>query len=452
MKRYTPAILFCLFLSGSVFAQDASIQFSDNDKVLVVAPHPDDETLGAGGVIQSALEAKADIRILYLTHGDLNEMASIFYQRKPLLVKADSLKSGRARKKEAINAMSVLGVDEKGLIFFGYPDFGTLGIWRKHWGKTKPFRSFLTRINKVLYKEDFSYGHYYRGDSIVQDLEKVILDFKPTTVFVTAPFDLNSDHQAAYLYLHVALLDLQGQLPTPKVYVYLIHTHKWPVPKKFAPTDSLDPPLSIAGNENLNWISYPLKGNQVELKEKALLKYESQIAYSKPFMLSFVRANELFLQLPFETLHTSPATPRALARGTSAGAVERPALSRPQNRQVEYRILDKYLVVDIRLFNPLDQMSALKVELFSYKKGVPFASMPKLGLRLFGKRLLVSDGYYRIGRSGILHNLDLKNKKILIKVPMALLKEPDHLFAFTQTAKEDISLDFGSWEIMKIER
>ena len=254
-------------------------------------------------------------------------------------------------------------------------------------------------------------------------------------MFVTAPFDLNSDHQAAYLYLHVALLDLQGQLPPPKVYIYLIHTHKWPVPKKFAPMQPLDPPLPIAGNGNLNWMSYPLKGKHVELKEKALLKYESQIAYSKPFMLSFVRTNELFLQLPFETLHANnfiEASETSLTR-------------------VEYKILDKHLVVDIRLINPLDEIGALKVELFSYRKGAPFASMPKLILRLFGNRLLVSDGYHRIGRSGILLNLDLKNKTIVIKVPMALLKEPDHLFASTQTAKEDISLDFGSWEIMKIE-
>ena len=122
IKRYTLVTLYCLFLSSFASAETVPIQFSNHDRVLIIAPHPDDETLGAGGVLQSAAEAKADVRVLYLTHGDLNEMASIFYQRKPLLVKADSLKSGRARKKEAISAMSVLGVDEKNLIFFGYPE------------------------------------------------------------------------------------------------------------------------------------------------------------------------------------------------------------------------------------------------------------------------------------------------------------------------------------------
>ena len=422
----------------SAFAEVSPIRFSNRDKVLVIAPHPDDETLGAGGVIQSALEAKADLRILYLTHGDLNEMASIFYQRKPLLVKADSLKSGRARKKEAVGAMSVLGVDEKNLIFFGYPDFGTLGIWRKHWGKVKPFRSFLTRINKVLYKEDFSYGHYYRGDSIVQDLEKVMLEFKPTAVFVTAPFDLNSDHQAAYLFLNVALLDLQDELPSPQVYTYLIHAHKWPAPKKLDMAAPLVAPDHVSGNRaELSWASYPMDKDQVEVKRKALLKYSSQVAYSKLFMFSFVRTNELFLQLPFETLQ--------------AYHFAKVAETDLQSREVEYKILDKYLAVEIHLLNPLDEISVLKIELFGYKKGVPFASMPKLNLRFFGGRLLVSDGYRRIGRSEILYDLDLKDKRVVIKVPMTILKQPDYLFASAQTAKEDISLDFGSWEIMKIE-
>ena len=446
IKRYILTAFACLFLSSPALAQTSPIQFSIRDRVLVIAPHPDDETLGAGGIIQAALEVKAEVKILYLTHGDHNEIASIFYQKKPLVVKSDFLKSGQIRKTEAIGAMSVLGVGEKNLIFFGYPDFGTLSIWRKHWGKVKPFRSFITRINKVLYREDFSYGHYNRGDSIVQDLEKVILDFKPTQVFVTAPFDLNSDHQAAYLFLNVALFELEGKLPAPKVYVYLIHARKWPAPRKLTEEAPLTPPDRVAGNrEGLEWIFYPLTANQVELKRQVLLKYDSQVAYSKPFMLSFVRGNELFLQLPFETLKVSAdakvptADPSAVPDTKSAA------------REVEYRILDKYLVVDIRLISPLDEIGALKVELFSYKRGVSFASMPKLALRLFGNRLFANDGYYRMSSKEIVYHLDLKEKKVVIKVPMALLNGPDYLFAATQTAKEDISLDFGSWEVLKIE-
>ena len=46
------------------------LTFTENDRILVLAPHPDDETLGAGGVIQRALEAKAHVKIVFLTYGD----------------------------------------------------------------------------------------------------------------------------------------------------------------------------------------------------------------------------------------------------------------------------------------------------------------------------------------------------------------------------------------------
>ena len=150
---------------------DQPILFSKESRVLIIAPHPDDETLSTGGLIQSAVEANAHVKVVYLTHGDYNEIASIFFKKWPLLTTADFIKSGQIRKKEAVAAMSVLGLGEKDLTFLGYPDFGTLSIWRSHWGETKPFRSFITRINKVPYKDDFSYGMPYRGDNVVRDFE-----------------------------------------------------------------------------------------------------------------------------------------------------------------------------------------------------------------------------------------------------------------------------------------
>ncbi len=219
--------LAALWNLPAAFAASAPIRFSETDRVLVVAPHPDDETLGCGGVIQAALEAHAAVEVLYLTHGDHNEMASLFYLKKPLVVKSDFIRSGQIRMREAENAMAFLGVIKKNLIFLGYPDFGTENIWRRHWtDKNKPFRSFITRINKVPYVDDFSYGRPYRGENIAEDFEKVLLLYKPTRVFVTPPFDLNPDHRACYLYLNVALLDLGGKIPAPEVTLYLIHAHQ----------------------------------------------------------------------------------------------------------------------------------------------------------------------------------------------------------------------------------
>jgi len=432
------AALYLLVFPVLAYSAAGSISFSKEDRVLVIAPHPDDETLGAGGLIRQAVEAGAEVKILYLTHGDHNEIASIYYQKKPLVVKADFLKSGEIRKNEAVAAMAALGLHESDLVFFGYPDFGTLAIWRKHWGSAKPFRSFLTRINKDLYKGDLSYGNPYRGENIVKDFETVVASFRPTQVFVTPPFDLNPDHRAAYLYLQVALLDLEDTVRPEKVYCYLIHTHKWPETKKYLPDNPLEPPSHASLDEALDWIREPLTSQQVALKNKALLEYKSQ-AYSNAFLFSFVRSNELFFEMPYEILKKESAQ--------SPIAEHRPDIEL-KSREVIYRRIGDELWADVRLSGPLDELGAFSMEIFSYKKGEPFLSMPKIHLSLFGNQLSAREGYRALTRSGILYQM--KKKRIMIRVPMSLLKDPDILFVSTRTAKEEVSLDFGSWKVLKV--
>ncbi len=423
-----PVIL--IFKIASSSGSDDAILFSKESRVLIVAPHPDDETLSTGGLIQSAVEANADVKVVYLTHGDYNEIASIVFQKKPLLTTADFIKSGQSRKKEAISAMSLLGLGEKNLIFLGYPDLGTLRIWRSHWGETKPFRSFITRINKVPYKEDFSYGQPYRGDNVVLDFEKILVSFQPTHIFVTAPFDLNPDHRAAYLYLQVALLNLDGKIQKPQVFAYLVHTHRWPIPRKYKPEEPLNPPASTQTHEASRWLFYQLKPRQVQLKKEALLKYGSQAAYSKDFMLSFVRTNELYLNVRYEDLNEGQENKK----------------SKPD--KVNYWIEEGKLWVDIRVTSPLDELGTMSIEIFSYKNGVDFSTLPKFNFRLLGNQVLVKDGRRYV--PGIQYHLG--KKVLLIGIPLPLLKSPDYLFVSAQTAQNDISRDFGSWRILKVNK
>src|SRR5262245_52083561 len=43
---------------------------SYDTRLLVVAPHPDDEVLAAGGLMQHVLAAGGQVRVVYLTNGD----------------------------------------------------------------------------------------------------------------------------------------------------------------------------------------------------------------------------------------------------------------------------------------------------------------------------------------------------------------------------------------------
>ncbi len=430
-----------LLLSPRAVAAESAIPVSSLDKILVIAPHPDDETLGAGGVIQQAIAQGATLRIVYLTSGELNEIASIFYQKRPLLTKSDFIKKGNIRKQEAVNAMTFMGLDPKNLVFLGYPDGGTLNIWIKYWGNVKPFRSFFTRINKVPYKDQFSYGQYYKGEEIVRDLERLLLDFEPTQIYVTAPFDLNTDHQAAYLYLNVALLNIVDQLKSaPQVHLYIVHAHQWPNPKKYMPDEKMSVPTHIDWSQDVRWRSVELDAPQVEKKKDTILKYKSQIAYKKNFLLSFARKSEVFSQYEHEEIETKPA-------GTSEKDIFGDVL---KEGDVNYKIMGDELWVQVALASAVDEMGALSSYIFAYRKGFLFSELPKFAFKLFGSKMFV----YRDGKSfhdpSLVYRFD--NGRLLLRVPLKLLKDPDHLFVSTRHAKEEMTLDFGSWKILKLEK
>lgn len=434
-------LLYVFIFTSHAAAGDPSMAFTGDDRILVIAPHPDDEALGTAGVLQSAKTANAKVKVVYLTNGEANEIASLFYQKRPLFLRADFLKNGLTRQKEAAQAMSSLGLSLEDLVFFGYPDGGTLNIWIKHWASAKPYRSLFTRINKVPYPRDYSFGRSYKGDDIVHDFEKVFLAFAPTHIFVTAPFDLNSDHQGAYLYSEVALLNVTEQLkPAPQVYLYLVHAHHWPSPEKYLPGESLTAPARMDWQSQIQWNVAPLSGEQTLKKKESILDYKSQIAYKKNFLLSFARSNELFADYPKERL-----------RPELAGADENAMFNEAaKNGDVVYRLIGQELWMDVPLTKPLDEMGVLTTYIFGYRKGFLFSEMPKLAFKLFGNKVFVHDGFRPVFDPAIVYKLN-KNH-LWIRIPLVYMKNPDTVFVSTRNAKEELSLDFGSWRILEIAR
>ncbi len=43
---------------------------SHNTRLMIFSPHPDDESLGAGGLIQRVLQAGGRVKVVFLTNGD----------------------------------------------------------------------------------------------------------------------------------------------------------------------------------------------------------------------------------------------------------------------------------------------------------------------------------------------------------------------------------------------
>lgn len=88
------------------------------EKVVVFAPHPDDEVLGCGGTIARKSNEGVEVFIVFLTDGrnSLRELGVM--HPSPLEVKG-------IRKEEAKRASSVLGVPNENMVFLDIED-GTL--------------------------------------------------------------------------------------------------------------------------------------------------------------------------------------------------------------------------------------------------------------------------------------------------------------------------------------
>src|SRR5207247_1216489 len=128
------------------------------DRVFGVPPHPDDEALACGGLIQRARKMRLPVRVVFLTYGDSNEWSFAVYRKHPVVVPRAVRAMGLVRHDEAVAADRILGLDPAGLTFLGYPDFGTFEIWTEHWGEKPPLRSKLTRVTAVPYPSAFRPG------------------------------------------------------------------------------------------------------------------------------------------------------------------------------------------------------------------------------------------------------------------------------------------------------
>jgi LmbE family N-acetylglucosaminyl deacetylase len=120
--------------------------FNPEERVLIVAAHPDDETLGMGGSIHRFSKIGCALRVVFMSDG-----VSSRDTKRELLEK---------RQKAALSALAGLGVRD--IFFSKNPD---------------------NQLDTLPLLE------------IAKDIEFHVSDFKPTIVFTHFPLDLNVDHK-----------------------------------------------------------------------------------------------------------------------------------------------------------------------------------------------------------------------------------------------------------------
>ncbi len=153
------------------------LQLSSADRVLVLAPHPDDETLAAGDLIRAALAAGSALRVAFATDGDNNPWPQRWLERRWKIGVRERARWGARRRGEARAALERLGVPQSAVParFFGWPDQG------------------LTAL-------------LMRDDRAVEALAQEIAQFAPTHLVLPNLADRHPDHSALRVLAELALL------------------------------------------------------------------------------------------------------------------------------------------------------------------------------------------------------------------------------------------------------
>jgi len=428
------------------------LRLSAQDRLLILAPHPDDEVLCCGGVIQQALAMGLPVHVVFFTYGDNNQWSFLVYRKHPVVIPEGVRRMGLVRHDEALAADQRLGLSPEHLTFLGYPDFGTLHIWQTHWDDRPAFRSMLTHVTEVPYQNAFRPGAPYKGEEILHDLTTILRAFKPTKVFVSHPGDHMPDHAALYLFTRVALWDLEPAM-APEVYPYLIHLAHWPRPRGFQPTKFLEPPAPF--REQIEWQEYRLSREALEQKHRALQAHRTQYESSARYLLSFIRPNELFGEFPVVHLNVG-TTPAVVASGQAEGAAEAPEELTEEERAkfvgLEERrmwVEEGALVLSVTYSRPLAEAVELSVFAFGYRSDRPFGQMPKLHLKLGALSHKVLDQDQVIANAGI--TVERQPTQVTVRIPLTLLGDPQRILTSARTSLGELPLDWISWRVLELQ-
>src|SRR6202162_6736096 len=98
--------------------------FTSESRLMLIAPHPDDEALACSITLRRVVRAGATIRVVYATDGDDNPWPQRVLERKWRLNAADRKRWGKLRRSEALAALRALGVRASDARFFPLPDPG----------------------------------------------------------------------------------------------------------------------------------------------------------------------------------------------------------------------------------------------------------------------------------------------------------------------------------------
>lgn len=215
------------------------------ERVLIVAPHPDDESIATGALIQRVLAAGGRLQVVILTDGDNNVWPQRMAARRWRITREDRTRFGALRREESRNALTELGAAAASATFLGYHDRTLAGIAE-------------------------------RGErGIIETLRSLIEAFDPTLVVSPSILDLHADHRAAARFVHEVAKDRL-------IMTYVVHGD--------------GPVARIAAR-------LELRPEEIAAKRDAIKRHQSQLWLSEGRFLSYAQPVEVFYRVEYDILH-----------------------------------------------------------------------------------------------------------------------------------------------------
>src|SRR5512132_1300994 len=135
-------------------------------RVLVLAPHPDDEAIGAGGLIQRVIARGGEVCAVFITAGESNPWPQRLAYRRWKITHEQREQWGALRCGEATTSLRTLGASSDCALFLRHPDQQIAAMARG-------------------------------GDQTIADeLRAILRDYEPALLVTPSAQDLHADHRA----------------------------------------------------------------------------------------------------------------------------------------------------------------------------------------------------------------------------------------------------------------
>lgn len=256
--------------------------------ILVLAPHQDDEILGAGGLIQVCRNRGDSVWVVFATNGDYR-----------------GVDVACQRYRESSEALSQIGVSESEIYYLGYGDTGMrashsflLRLLRAPMDQalSSPISSVTyhpagrNTVRKLRTKEDGS----LTKREFLSDLTWCVKTCAPDLLVCPYPSDVHGDHAALAKLTAISCVDLD----IPMRLSFLIHGGddlRWPSRTK----GIVACPPVVPADVWKQRIVIPLTAEQCAIKRRLIGLFATQQQEDEcGFLYAFARNEEFFFPVP----------------------------------------------------------------------------------------------------------------------------------------------------------